>query len=79
MIPPCYDFESITQSINDKHGKLKANHYFELSRDAEGFVVVRIARFIRSEKFIIKNQNETDPTAFRIFTVGIRLITFTLI
>ena len=72
MVPPCYDFEPIIKPINDPHGKIKANHYFELSRDADGHDIVKIARFVRSEKFIINNREKDDPSAIRIFTVSIK-------
>lgn len=63
-----YDFDAVLGKNVIQNGKLKSNHFFELSKDANGDSVVRIAHFIRSEKFLQKSAN--SGCIFKIFKVG---------
>uniref|UniRef100_A0AC34FS38 Uncharacterized protein n=1 Tax=Panagrolaimus sp. ES5 TaxID=591445 RepID=A0AC34FS38_9BILA len=67
LLPATYDFEALVKSNCQQHGKINANHYFELSRNADGKVIVRIAKYIRSAEFVSNDAEANDPTAFFVF------------
>uniref|UniRef100_A0A914XWI9 Uncharacterized protein n=1 Tax=Panagrolaimus superbus TaxID=310955 RepID=A0A914XWI9_9BILA len=54
---------SLKVGLNFAFGYLQFS--YELSRDVDGHVTVRIARFIRSEEFVMNQKSKTD--AFRLF------------
>jgi hypothetical protein len=69
-----YDFDAIMPK-HDKSEEVKKNHFFEISLDADGQPIVKIARFIRSVEFIENQKKKSTRTdAFRLFKVKIFVI-----
>uniref|UniRef100_A0AC35GRD0 Uncharacterized protein n=1 Tax=Panagrolaimus sp. PS1159 TaxID=55785 RepID=A0AC35GRD0_9BILA len=65
LLPTTYDFLSITDSIVNKFKEVNSNHLFELSRNADGEVIVRIGRYVRSESFL--SHGRTHDSHFMLF------------
>uniref|UniRef100_A0A7E4UQ31 ATP-dependent DNA helicase n=1 Tax=Panagrellus redivivus TaxID=6233 RepID=A0A7E4UQ31_PANRE len=66
LVPTIYDFENILGDNLVRHGYLQKYHFFELSLNGKNEAVVRIAKFIRSEKFIYPPKS-TDTPVFQVF------------
>uniref|UniRef100_A0A914Z478 DUF7869 domain-containing protein n=1 Tax=Panagrolaimus superbus TaxID=310955 RepID=A0A914Z478_9BILA len=74
MAPATYDFKSILKEIENPSGKIKSNHFFEISKDEDGNVILKIARFMRSRTFLANDPRAADPCLFKMFKVGRRNI-----
>lgn len=68
LVPVTYDFQEIVDSIVMRNGQVFKNHYFELSRNDDNDVVVRIARFVRSEQFLTHGTEQ--KSYFHLFKVN---------
>lgn len=74
ILSPTYDFEDLRIFVTDDlSGKINANHFFEISKDGDGNVIVKIARFIRSAEFI--GNAKASSESFQLFTVTINSYT----
>ena len=67
LFPTTYDFESIVQPIVFRNGEIYNNHFFELSKDGDNTVVLKMARFLRSEKYLAKD--DETPRVYKMFQV----------
>lgn len=68
LLPTTYDFETIVQPVVYRNGQIYNNHFFELSKNIDGNVTMKIARYLRSEKYLSKDSEE--PEAFNMFQVS---------
>uniref|UniRef100_A0A914YXW4 DUF7869 domain-containing protein n=1 Tax=Panagrolaimus superbus TaxID=310955 RepID=A0A914YXW4_9BILA len=65
LLPTTYDFEAFLRTNVIENGQIAKNHYFELTRQEDNTVTMKIARFLRSEKYI--SSTSTDSTGFKLF------------
>uniref|UniRef100_A0AC35FXV8 Uncharacterized protein n=1 Tax=Panagrolaimus sp. PS1159 TaxID=55785 RepID=A0AC35FXV8_9BILA len=71
LVPATYDFYNLVYPLckDSLAGQINSNHFFELSKNDEGKVIVKIARFIRSQQFVIKDAKSEVPTSFPLFNI----------
>lgn len=60
LFPTSYDFETFIKSNVKENGKIFKNHFFELSKQEDNTVTIKIARFLRSEKFLTNSSGENE-------------------
>uniref|UniRef100_A0AC34FS86 Uncharacterized protein n=1 Tax=Panagrolaimus sp. ES5 TaxID=591445 RepID=A0AC34FS86_9BILA len=63
LLPTTYDFEELVRKNVVENGQLAKNHFFELTRQPDNTVTVKIARFLRSENYLPSN----DSAGFKLF------------
>jgi hypothetical protein len=60
LFPTTYDFDLFIHKNVKKSGLVKANHFFEITKQEDDTVTIKIARFLRSEKYLTKSSEEQE-------------------